>query len=119
VLPSASTPRAAGIAASSSPIRAVSLLICGGAADEVAGYVREALVGVAAVVAQQSEGLVHVDAEALGEFAFGLLDDDPAVQGGLELLGDGFAAAHVAFLQQADGGDIGEGLAHADVGRRP
>jgi hypothetical protein len=70
VLPSASTPRAAGIAASSSPIRAVSLLICGGAGDEVAGYVREALVGVAAVVAQQSEGLVHVDAEALGEFAF-------------------------------------------------
>ena len=43
--------------------------------------------------------------------------DDPAVQRGLELLGDGFAAAHVAFVQQADGGHVGQRLADAQVRR--
>jgi hypothetical protein len=33
------------------------------------------------MVAQDGECLVHVQVTALGESAFGLLDDDPAVQG--------------------------------------
>jgi len=36
---------------------------------------------------------------------------------GLELLGDGFAAAHVALVQQPDGGHVGQGLADAQVRR--
>jgi hypothetical protein len=51
----------------------------GGAVDDVAGDVGEALVGVAGVLAQQREGLAHVQGEALGDPALGLLDDDPAV----------------------------------------
>src|SRR5690349_19192289 len=75
--------------------------ICGGAFHEGAGDVGETLVGVAGVVAEHGEGAVHVDAEPLGELALGLLDHDPAVQRGLKLLGHGFGAAYVAFVQQA------------------
>ena len=35
---------------------------------------------------------------------------------GLELFGGGLGAAQAAFGQQADGGDVGEGLADAQVG---
>jgi tetrahydromethanopterin S-methyltransferase subunit H len=55
-------------------------------------------------------------AEAFSEFAFGLLDDDPAVQGRLQLLADDFGAAQVAFVEQADGCGIGQGLADAHLG---
>ena len=61
----------------------------GGAVNEVAGDVGEPLVAVAGVIAQHREGPVDVDAEPLGEFALGLLNEDPAVQRALELLGEG------------------------------
>src|SRR5436189_6385954 len=73
----------------------------GGAVDEVAGDVGEMLVRVPGVIAQHLEGVVHVDAEPLGELALGLLDHHPAVQRGLELLDDVLAAAHVPSSQQA------------------
>jgi hypothetical protein len=38
------------------------------------------------------------------------------LQGALQLLGEGLAVAHAAFVQQADGGDVGESLADADGG---
>jgi hypothetical protein len=44
------------------------------------GNVGELPAGVPGIIAQQLEGLVHVDTEALGELAPGLLDDDPAVR---------------------------------------
>src|ERR1700722_9373367 len=68
------------------------------AGDEGAGDVGETLTAAPGVGPQHAECLVHVDAEALGELAFGLLDGDPAVQGRLELLGEGFAAAHVLLV---------------------
>jgi hypothetical protein len=37
-------------------------------------------------------------------------------KGGLQLLVEGFAAAQGAFVQQADGGHVGEGLADAHPG---
>src|ERR1700684_3732378 len=78
-----------------------------GARYESAGDVGEALVAVPGVIAQHVEGAAHVDGEPLGELALGLLDHDPAVQRGLEVLRDGFAAAHVALVQQPDGSHIG------------
>ena len=72
---------------------------------------------VAGVVPQGSEGGVHVQAEAFGEFAFGLVDDDPAVEGGLQLPAGGSGAAQVAFVEQADGCGVGQGLGDAHVGR--
>jgi hypothetical protein len=83
----------------------------GGAVDEVAGDIGEPLVAIAGVLAQHLEGMVDVDAETLGELAFGLLDDDPAVEGALELL----AGAPVSLLQQPDCGDVGQGLADTEV----
>jgi hypothetical protein len=63
--------------------------------------------------------LVHAQAEALGELAFGLLDDDPAIQRGLQLLVEDVAAAQAAVMQQADGGHVGQGPANPYVrGRR-
>ena len=84
--------------------------VCVGAGNEVAGDVSESLVAIAGVLAQRSEGLVHVEAATLGELAFGLLDDDPAIEGCLELLGAGLAAVHVPLMEQPDGGDVGECL---------
>ena len=50
-----------------------------------------------------------------GEDPFGLLDQDPAVERGLQLLGEDVAAVDGALLQQADGGDVGEGLPDAQL----
>ena len=47
------------------------------------------------VVAQHDERLAHVEAEALGQLALGLLDDDPAVQRRLQLLVERVAAAQL------------------------
>src|SRR3984893_2855593 len=88
-----------------------------GAVDESSGEVGQALVAVAGLVPQQRERLVDVDAQPLGEFALGLLDDDPAVQRGLQLLVEGIAAAHAALVQQADGGHVGQRLANTDAVR--
>ncbi len=76
-------------------------MVGAGAVDEVAGDIGAALV---CCCGQHRERPAHVDAEPLGELALGLLDDDPAVQGGLELLGGGLAATHVPLVQQPDGG---------------
>ena len=86
-----------------------------GAVDESSGEVGQALVAVAGLVPQQRERLVDVDAQPLGEFALGLLDDDPAVQRGLQLLVEGIAVAHAALMQQADGGHVGQRLANLDA----
>ncbi len=56
------------------------------AVDERQGHVGQAQVASPGVVTQDAERLVHVQAEALGELALGLLDDDPAIQRGLQLL---------------------------------
>src|SRR5580698_1358521 len=85
------------------------------AVDEGLGYVGQAAVAGPGGLTQQAEGLVHVQAEALGQLALGLLDDDPAVQRGLQLFVEGIAVAHVALLQQADRGHVGQGLADPDV----
>jgi hypothetical protein len=52
---------------------------------------------------------------AFGEDALGLFDDEPAVQGGLQLLGEDLAAADGAFLQDADGGHVNQRLSDAQV----
>src|SRR6202035_2835881 len=88
----------------------------GGAVDNVAGHVGQPLVGVAGTLAEQREGLVHVQAGPLGELALGLLDNDPAIQCRLELLGEGLGAAHVPFLQQADSGDVRQRLTDSQLG---
>ena len=51
---------------------------------------------------------------ALGDDALGLLDDDAAVEGGLELFGKGFALVNGAGLEKSDGGHVGEGLPELD-----
>jgi hypothetical protein len=50
------------------------------AVDEGTGQVGQAEVSGAGAVAQHGECLVHIEAEALGELALGLFDDDPVVQ---------------------------------------
>jgi hypothetical protein len=46
----------------------------------------------------------------LGDRTLGLLDDDAAVQRALQLLAEQFCGADRAFLEQADGCDVGQGL---------
>jgi len=85
------------------------------AVDEGTGQAGQAQVAGPGEATQEAECLVHVQAETLGEYALGLLDDDPAVQRGLQLLSEDFTVAHAALVQQADGGDVGQGLADAYV----
>src|SRR6266568_2010454 len=85
--------------------------------DEGLGQIGQAAVAGPGMVSQEGECLIHAQAEALGELAFGLLDDDPAVQRELELLVEGVAMLHAALVQQADGGHVGQGLPEAYVRR--
>jgi hypothetical protein len=68
---------------------------------------------------QPHERLVDADTLSLRDGALGLLDDDPAVQRSLQLLGQDRPASHGAFLQEPDGGHVREGLGDVDVGRVP
>jgi hypothetical protein len=54
---------------------------------------------------------------AFGDDAFGLLDQDAAVERGLQLLGEEVALPDRPGLEQADGGDVGERLAQPDRSR--
>jgi hypothetical protein len=60
--------------------------------------------------------LFEVDAEAFGEHAFGLFDDDAAVEGVVELVVEALGLVGGAVLQDGDGGDVGHGLGGVDVG---
>jgi len=76
----------------------------GSTATECCKWRQEAGTG-SHLVANDASGLramraVHVGAVLLGELAVGLLDHDPAIQRGLELLGDSLAVAYVALMQQ-------------------
>jgi hypothetical protein len=62
-----------------------------GIVDDGVRDVAEARVSVSAVLPRQVESLVGGDAVDLGEYAFGLFDDNAGVEGVLELLGEQFA----------------------------
>ena len=91
--------------------------VCGmGAGEDVVGEVDEAEVVVAGVVAQRQERLVHVETRPLGHHPLGLLDDDAAVEGVLELLVHDLGLADDPMVQDGDGGDVGQGLGRVHVG---
>ena len=54
----------------------------------------------------------------LGEHTFGLFHNDSAGEGGLELFVEDLAAADRPFLQDADGGHVGQGLPECQIGLR-
>ena len=87
----------------------------GRADNDGMGDVAEPLVGTPGVAADDRERLVDADSAGLRHRAFGLFDDDPAVQRAVELFGEDFAAADGPLLQQPDRGDVGERLADLDV----
>lgn len=70
---------------------------------------------IAAVAARHVERFVGVEIEFVGNRAFGLLNDDPAVERILELLAQQVRFGCGAVVQDPDGGDIGEGLGGSDV----
>jgi hypothetical protein len=78
--------------------------------------VGEPLVMATGVAADTREGLVDADAPGLGYRALGLFDHDPAVQRGLQLLGEDGAAADDPFLDQRDRRHVSQGLHDRDVG---
>ena len=60
--------------------------------------------------AHETECLLHARAGVGRQDAFGLLDEDSAVQCGLQLLGEDDLIVHGAFVQEADGGNVGHPL---------
>ena len=65
---------------------------------------------MARVVAQEQESLIDADAAVLRDRALGLLDDDPAVQCRLQLLGEDLTTADSPSLEQPDGRNVRQGL---------
>ncbi len=55
---------------------------------------------------EPGEDVGEVQAGAFGQQAYGLFDDDPSVEGGLQLLGEDFAAAQRALGQDPHGRDV-------------
>src|ERR1700689_3595463 len=74
--------------------------------NDIRGQLGERAVVVARIGPQREECLVGCDPQSFGEDALGLLDDDPGVEGDLELPGDESLLAGGAFLQEPDGGDV-------------
>ena len=58
------------------------------AVDDRGGHVDQATIVITAVAPQGPERLVHAEAQLMADHALGLLDDHPAVEGVLELLGE-------------------------------
>ncbi len=83
--------------------------------DDRAGHRGQRLSGAAGVGAHEGEGRLHARSGLGRQDAFGLLDEDPAVQGGLQLLGERDVVADGALVQQADGGDVGQSLGDGEM----
>src|SRR4051794_25565203 len=65
--------------------------------DDDVGELDQATIVAAGVGADDGEGLVDAYAPGLSDGALGLLDDDPAVERGLQLLGEQLAPADRAL----------------------
>jgi len=87
----------------------------GGVLGDSVGHLGELALLVAGVAAQQPERLVHVEPAPFGDDPFGLLDQDPGVQRGLQLPGDLLVVQRGAALQHGDGGHGGQGLGDREV----
>lgn len=85
------------------------------ACDDCAGDVGEELIVVAGVLAYCREGGVHVEPGTRGEHTFGLLDDDPAVERVLQLLGQCLPLLRNSMLEDADGRNIRDCLCREHV----
>ena len=70
---------------------------------------------VPGVVAQGGEGQLHVEAGSLGDHTLGLLNDDPAVEGVLELLVEDLGFEGGAVLEDGNSRDVSQGLGRLDV----
>ncbi|MDX3762272.1 hypothetical protein ACWDBO_14485 [Streptomyces mirabilis] len=66
---------------------------------------------------RRAEGLFDVDALAFGVSSLGLFDQYAAVQRGLQLFVEDGAAPAGTLSQQADGGDVGQGLGERGSGQ--
>jgi hypothetical protein len=64
----------------------------------------------------QGEGSVGSDVLRSHDQPFGLFDDDSAVEGMLKLVGQRLLPQEGALLQEADRGDVGQGLNDWHVG---
>src|SRR4029077_20054997 len=87
-----------------------------GAVDGCLGDIGEAAVVVAGVGPQPGEGLGQVDVGAFGDHAFGLLDHHAAVQGAGQLLVQAVRLDTGPMLDDAEGGQVGEGPGDDEVG---
>ena len=83
--------------------------------DHIAGDVGELAVMVTRVCSQQFEGVAHRYLQVLGEHSLGLLDDHPAVQGGLELLSQQAVLPERLFLDQSDCRHFRHGLRYVHL----
>ena len=66
-------------------------------------------------MAERREGGRHVEVAAVGQDTLGLFEDDPAVEGVLELFADDGLVRGGTVLDEGDGRDVGEGLGEAEV----
>jgi len=83
--------------------------------DDGGGHGGQRLSAAAGVGAHEGEGVLHARSGLGGENALGLLDEDPAVQGGLQLLGEQDLVANGALVQESDGGDVGQSLGDGEM----
>ena len=67
------------------------------------------------MLAQPLKSLIHVDAVAFSDDSLGLLDEDSAVEGTLELFVRRSVFSGCTFVEKADRCDVCEGLADGRV----
>ena len=79
--------------------------------NDASGEVAESHSVSAVVGPEPGEDVGDAESGAFSEHTEGLFDDDPVVECSLYLFGEDFAAAQCALVQDADGRDVGQGLA--------
>ena len=83
--------------------------------DDCVRNIGQSLARRAGVDSQHGESLLHIDRTTLSDDPLGLLDDDPGVQCGLQLLVDHIGLSENTLVQNANRGDIGKRLADVDI----
>ena len=86
-----------------------------GAGLDLCGNIHEASTTISRLLPEKLERFVDGDTQFLRKNAFRLLDDDPAVEGVLELRGEGVACIERVLLKDAQGGGVRESLNQGSV----
>src|SRR5680860_479804 len=86
------------------------------AVDDLLRYGGKSNAVLPGIIPDHSEGLTHINVVGIREQTLRLLDEHSAVEGMLKLLTNNVALSNCTFLEDSDGGHVGQGLHGLQIG---